>query len=304
MQGQNLRAEKGEVIANTEGFVRRIDEHGYKVHSQSGDFEYDVISGEFGWLCSCPDAIYRNIKCKHIWAVLTSINLRKAVESEAIIQPVAVSECLFCHSSNVKKFGIRRNKSGEIQRFLCGDCARTFSVNVGFERMKHNPQAITTALQLYFSGESLRNTQRSLRLLGVEVCHKTVQNWITKYVGLMEKYLDKITPNVSDTWRSDELFLKIKGNTKYLYAMMDDETRYWIAQEVADTKYTQDIRRLFQEARTTAGKKPKTLITDGGLNFRRAYVKEYWTKRLETRTKHIQDIRMGGPIHNNNHDRL
>jgi transposase-like protein len=46
--------------------------------------------------------------------------------------------------------------------------------NIGFERMKHNPQAITMAMQLYFSGESLRNTKESLQLLGVEVSHQTV----------------------------------------------------------------------------------------------------------------------------------
>jgi transposase-like protein len=95
--------------------------------------------------------------------------------------------------------------------------------------MKHNPQAITTAMQMYFSGERLRNTAKILRLLGVHVCHRTVFNWIQKYTALMEKYLDKITPNVSDTWRADELFLKVKGNMKYLYALMDDQTRYWIA---------------------------------------------------------------------------
>jgi len=49
----------------------------------------------------------------------------------------------------------------------------------------------------------------------------------------MQKYLDKITPQVSDTWATDELFLKIKGNMKYLYAMMDEQTRFWIAKEVA-----------------------------------------------------------------------
>jgi hypothetical protein len=31
--------------------------------------------------------------------------------------------------------------------------------------MKHNSQAVTTAIQLYFSDESLRNTQKSIRLL-------------------------------------------------------------------------------------------------------------------------------------------
>ena len=28
---------------------------------------------------------------------------------------------------------------------------------------------------------------------------------------------------------------------KYLYALMDDETRFWIAQQVADTKYTANM---------------------------------------------------------------
>jgi transposase-like protein len=51
--------------------------------------------------------------------------------------------------------------------------------------MKHSPQGITTAMQLYFSGESLRNTARSLRLLGVQVSHKTVFMWIRKYTALI-----------------------------------------------------------------------------------------------------------------------
>jgi transposase-like protein len=38
--------------------------------------------------------------------------------------------------------------------------------------------------------------------------------------------------------RTDELYLKIKGDMKYLYPCMDVETRFWIAQQVADTKYT------------------------------------------------------------------
>lgn len=68
--------------------------------------------------------------------------------------------------------------------------------------MKHNPQAITTAMQLYFSGESLRNTMESLQLLGVKVSHQTVYNWIEKYVKLMKEYADQFKPNVSDTWES------------------------------------------------------------------------------------------------------
>jgi hypothetical protein len=75
------------------------------------------------------------------------------------LMPVNISDCIFCHCSVLKKYGTRHNKSGSIQRFLCGNCKRTFSINIGFEKMKHNPPAVTTAMQLYFSGESLRNTQ-------------------------------------------------------------------------------------------------------------------------------------------------
>ena len=59
----------------------------------------------------------------------------------------------------------------------------------------------------------------------------------------MQEYVETIKPNVSDTWRADEIFIKIRGDQKYLFAMMDDETRFWIAQEVAETKYQHDAQK-------------------------------------------------------------
>jgi putative transposase len=109
---------------------------------------------------------------------------------------------------------------------------------------------------------------------------------------------------VSDTWRADELFLKVKGNMKYLYALMDDQTRFWIAQEVADTKYSADIRPLFKMAKKLAGKQPKSLITDGAPNFHEAFVYEYWTSKLATRPEHIRDITLDGEVHNNKMERM
>ena len=80
----------------------------------------------------------------------------------------------------------------------------------------------------------------------------------------MQEYLDKITPQVSDTWRADELYIKIHGNMKYLYALMDDQTRFWIAQEVADTKGTADITPLIQsKAKNLRASLQSILITDG-----------------------------------------
>jgi len=302
---ENLRELRGLEIAKArESQITRIDNATYVVLSQSGHGKYGVFLSEDEWRCECPDHRFRGVKCKHIWAVEFSLKMREQVRKSIVIEEVAISSCVFCHSSNIKKFGIRKNKCGDIQRFLCDDCGKTFSVNIGFERMKHNPQAITSAMQLYFSGESLRNTMKSLRLLGVEVSHKTVYMWIKKYVKLMQEYVEKIVPNVGDTWRADELYVKIKGDMKYLFALMDDETRFWIAQEVAESKYKHDARELFQLGVKATGKKPMTLITDGLPAYHDAYKKEFWTMKKETRTEHINAIKLSGNMNNNKMERF
>ena len=265
---------------------------------------YDVtkrLNG--GWLCTCPDFTYRNVQCKHIWAVQISFAVRKQVEAR-VIEPISFDACIYCRSPSIIKWGVRHNKYGDIQKFSCKACGKFFTVNLGFERMKHNPQGITAAMQLYFSGESLRNTARSLRMIGVEVSPRTILRWIDKYTALMEKYLAKIQPQVSDTWRADEMFLKMKGNLKYLYALMDDQTRFWIAQEVANTKYTADVRPLLELGKAVAGKKPKTFITDGAANFHEAYMQEFWTRDLDNRTEHIRHIRLAGDRNNNRMERF
>jgi len=297
------REQRGLEIAQISGQIQRVDADSYKVNSQSGNGTYEVLKTEIGWLCSCPDHVYRGVKCKHIYAIEFSVKLRNEVKVRRLEPMTDVSDCVYCDSPNIVKDGVRHNKHGDIQIFNCKDCGRYFTFNIGFERMKHNPQAITSAMQLYFSGESLRNTQKSLRLLGVEVSHKTVYMWIKKYIGLMEEYVMKLKVDVSDTWRADELWVKINGDMKYVFALMDDETRFWIAQEVADTKYKHDARKLFQLGKELMGKKPKTIITDGLPAYHDAYKKEFWTS-TKPRTEHISHIRIKGNKNNNKMERF
>lgn len=137
--------------------------------------------------------------CKHIWAVEISIGMRQQAKPKIMLESITVTKSPVCDSINIKKDGIRHNKSGDLQRYECMECGKWFSVNIGFEKMKHNPKAITTAMQLYFGWESLRNTQRSLEFIGTKVSHSTVANWIEKYVAIMKGYVDNIKPNVSQT---------------------------------------------------------------------------------------------------------
>src|SRR5438132_2623294 len=296
------RQQEGLVIANIDGAIKRINELKYVVKSQNGNGDYDVCSTDLGWVCSCPDHKFRGVKCKHVFAVEISFALRKQVEV-ARIEPIDTQCCIYCKSSWIVRDGLRHNKYGAIQKFNCRECNRYFTINLGFEKMHATPQMITSALQLYFTGESFRNVQKFLKLQGVKMSHVAIYKWIKKYVGLMQAYLEKITPNVSDVWRADELYLKVKGNPKYLFALMDDQTRFWIAQQVADTKYTSNIQPLFKDAKQIAGKRPNTVITDGARNFHDAFTKEFFTIN-NPRTRHISHIRLQGDHNNNKMERM
>lgn len=297
-QAPDFRAQRGEAIAQALGAVKRLDEGSYIVKSQSGKGEYHLVLGEFGWICPCPDATFRGVKCKHIFGVEFSLRLRERVVNQRVIQPVNPQGCPSCQSCRVVKHGIRHNSYGDIQQFLCRDCSRTFVVNLGFERMHATPQMITSAMQLYFSGESLRSTQKFLKLQGLNVSHVGILKWIRKYVSLMDNYLAQMKPQVSDTWRADEVYINFKGNRKYLFAVMDDETRFWIAQQVSHWKENADATRLFRKAKEVAGKEPKTLITDALGSYKMASEFEF------RQTTHIREIAIDGKVHNNKMERM
>lgn len=305
MTETNPREEKGKEIAKRHDLIRIRDGY-YKVHSQTTKREYNVVKCGESWQCDCPDHIFRHVCCKHIHAVEFSLKIREEVRerTKTVIAPITITKCRFCQSDNLIKFGIRHNKSGDIQRFSCEDCHKTFSMNIGFEHMQSNPKAITSAMQLYFTGESLRGVQKFLRLQGVKVSHITIYKWVKKYTNLMNRYLSKIVPQVGDAWRADEIFVKIRGDMKYVFALMDDETRFWIAQEVADSKEKHDARGLFQKGKDVTQMKPKVLITDGLQSYHDAYMKEFWEIDRTKRTLHINHIHLRGDMNNNKMERL
>jgi hypothetical protein len=63
------RKQQGELIAQTKGSIKRLDDRNYREFSVGGDGSYNVQLAELGFVCSCADHLYRGVKCKHIHAV-------------------------------------------------------------------------------------------------------------------------------------------------------------------------------------------------------------------------------------------
>ena len=78
------REDRGRAIAEKDRQIMRINDHSYKVKSQSSDILYDITQTEIGWKCTCPDHQTRGVKCKHIFAVELVFNLREQVKKNII----------------------------------------------------------------------------------------------------------------------------------------------------------------------------------------------------------------------------
>ena len=218
--GQAARITRGAQIASKSNQITRIDDTTYTVSSKV----YEVIQTESGWVCSCPV-----VCCKHAHVIEISKRMREAVQEEVpktIIKQVDLTKYKRCKSPNVVKQGIRRLKRGPVQGYKCKDCNKRFTHNLGFEKKHVAPEQITQAVDLLFSGLSSRKVAKSLEMTGFKISCKTVQNWGKEYAEIMERFADTIKPQVGEAWRTDELYLKIKGNRKYLFAMLDSETRF------------------------------------------------------------------------------
>ena len=111
----NNRQEQGQMIASIKNAVKRINDVTYIVNSQSGSGSYTINLNKIGFVCSCPDHQYRDVKCKHIHAVEFSSPLREQVQSDIIITPIDSLSCRYCNSENILKKAIRHNKYNNIE---------------------------------------------------------------------------------------------------------------------------------------------------------------------------------------------
>ena len=75
----------------------------------------------------------------------------------------------------------------DIQLCRCKSCNHKFTVNIGFERSRGNPKALTVALDLYFKRVSLRNVfNHQKQFHNITVTHVSIIKWIRKFVDTVE----------------------------------------------------------------------------------------------------------------------
>jgi len=93
----------------------------------------------------------------------------------------------------------------------------------------------------------------------------------------INSYVENLQPQVGDIWKADEQFIKVKGKNQYVWNVLDESTKFLLASNEKPTRSYADARETFQIAKKIAGKKAKTVVTDGAFNYEKAVRKEFMT---------------------------
>ena len=98
-----------------------------------------------------------------------------------------------------------------------------------FRYFKTSPEIIRLAVMMYVRFPlSLRNVEDLLHERGIDICHETVRYWWNKFGPMFAREIRKKRmhplPNHSNwKWHLDEVFVKINGETHYLWRAVDHE---------------------------------------------------------------------------------
>jgi len=246
------------------GSVMQIDTSRFRVCSQSDPSRwYEVNWQRNRWKCACADYAKRRTKCKHIHAV----NYYLAVKDIVLLARRTYSNicCPMCnYGDDIIKKGVRYNRNGPVQLYLCKRCRRKFTATTGLGRMKRKATTIAVALDLYYRGLSLRQVAQHLESsYGVKVTHATIYYWIKKYVEMVSGYLQHRRVMTSERWHADDTYLRVRGRHLTLWALLDSDTRLLLAMHVSQRRGEADAKKIFEKGLETSENRPLEVVTDG-----------------------------------------
>jgi transposase-like protein len=302
-----MRMKRGMEMFQTNGkSIAENADGSFSIPSQTQSaMVYEVRLLQTVWVCSCPDFENREIEaCKHIHCVKFWIAANTYLQDKP--KPKVLSEdtitCKRCASIRVIHYG--KSAAGK-QTLFCKDCNYRFIEDTLLKKVRFTPELISLTLDLYFSGLSLRKIARNINdHFDISVDFTTIYNWIKRYIPVISQYVNSLTPQLSDTWHADELFVKMHGgktykgktNLAFLWNVMDRKTRFLLASKVSEARDINGAVAVFKEALHNAqGNKPQQILTDSWRAYQAGIKQNFGLD-----TDHIAKAGINKPHANNN----
>lgn len=192
--------------------------------------------------------------------------------------------CKYCQSNHVIKYGSYKG----IPRYFCRACNRKFVSTDTIPKMQNPTKVIADSLNMHYEGMSLNEIRRNfIQQDGNYVSKVTPYNWEKRFSLLAQREASKYTPKVGNTWEVDETVIhnNFGGKKKRLWLIdiLDRDTRFLLATKLSFNRNKNDIRIAMEQARDTAGKTPKKILSDSWVGYLDGIEQAFGSD-----TKHIQ----------------
>lgn len=219
--------------------VLRIDSKHYKAKTDKDDDYCDVTYSPRGWACACRDATRLSNRCDHMTMVLFSLGMREMARPETeesnVVEDVS-QECIYCHSTNVRKHSIRHNKSGEVQRYFCRDCNRKYS----HTPKTHKCRAVVEAINLHFDGVPYTQISKTIaETADTKVSEATISDWVDRYSSIVKSYVQMLTYDATlypvkgtNRYAIHPVYFKARSDIPFVFSVLDNRTKVWIAMKM------------------------------------------------------------------------
>ena len=143
-----------------------------------------------------------------------------------------------------------------------------------FRYVKTSPEIIRLAVMLYVRFPlSLRNVEDLLHERGIDVSHEAARFWWSRFgpvfaAEIRRKRADRLRAGPQWRWHLDEVFVKIKGQTHYLWRAVDHEGE--VLEAFVTKRRDKTAALTFPRKALKRYGQPKTIVTDRLRSYRSA----------------------------------
>ena len=192
--------------------------------------------------------------------------------------------CRKCGGSELIKYGKYKNT----QYYMCKSCGSKFSGVITYPKMKYPSEYIIKAITYYYNGMSFRNISQTFEdMKNVEISRSTFWRWTVKYSEMVNDYVMRLQPHLSDVWIADETVVDLWGEKYWYWDIIDADTRFLIATHLSKTRTIKDAKKLFYQARLRSKTRPKKILTDKMQAYHDAFNKVFYASQKERRVEHL-----------------
>ena len=143
-----------------------------------------------------------------------------------------------------------------------------------FRYFKTSPEVIRLAVMMYIRFPlSLRQVEDLLHERGIDICHETVRVWWNRFgpmfaAEIRKKRSASMRAHIQWRWHLDEVFVRINGETYYLWRAVDHEGEV-LESFVTKKRDRKAALRFLKKAMKRYGR-PEVIVTDRLRSYRAA----------------------------------